>query len=89
VPMQGRAIAGGKYRQGDVMESWRRRLAWDGCPDKPDSEVTRDTMTCQTWNAGSCKSGHAMELCLHPGEHEIVPRWVVAGFRFMERMARE
>ena len=85
VPMKGRAVGGGKFKQGDVMESWHRRLDWDGCPAKPDVEEARDGMTCSSWSAASCTSGHAMELCLHPGEHEIVPRWIVAGFRWMER----
>ena len=88
VPMKGRAVAGGKFKQGDVMESWHRRLDWDGCPAKPDVQEPRDGMDCSSWSAGSCASGHPMELCLHPGEHELVPRWIVSGFRWMERNGR-
>lgn len=88
VPMKGRAIADGKFRQGDVMESWRRRKAWDGCAQKPDFETAKDGLTCQSWSAGSCTSGHAMELCLHPGEHEIEARWIADGFRWMQGAAR-
>ena len=88
VPMKGRAIAGGRFVQGDVMESWRRRLGWNGCPAKPDREDTHGGMTCQTWSAASCASGKALELCLHPGEHEIEPGWIADGFRWMEHGGR-
>jgi polyhydroxybutyrate depolymerase len=88
VPMKGRSVAGGKFTQGDVMESWKRRKAWDGCPDKPDFEEAKAQLTCQTWSAQSCKSGHALTLCLHPGAHEIESSWVADGFRWMESGGR-
>lgn len=88
VPMKGRAVGeGGKFVQGDVRESWRRRLSWNGCAEKPDHEETTNGLTCQTWSVKSCKSGHPMELCLHTGDHIIEPEWLTGGFRWMERAA--
>ena len=88
VPLKGRSVADGKFTQGDVMESWRRRKAWNGCPNAPDSEATIGAMRCQTWSAQTCTSGHALTLCLHPGEHEIEADWVADGFRWMESVGQ-
>ena len=33
-------------------------------------------MTCQTWTAHSCSSGHELVLCLHDGGHLFDPEWL-------------
>ena len=88
VPMAGRALANGKFVQGDVLESWRRRLAWNGCTTKPDAESATGDLTCRSWSAKSCASGRPLELCLHTGDHIIEPEWLTSGFRWMERGGR-
>ena len=89
VPMAGRALRGGLYKQGDVMESFSRLKKRDGCTDEPVAEEARDPMTCKTWSAKSCASGREVVLCLHPGEHEIEANWVADGFRWMDGLAKK
>ena len=33
-------------------------------------------MTCQTWAAKSCSSGHELALCLHAGGHVFNAEWL-------------
>ena len=33
-------------------------------------------MTCQTWAANSCSSGHGLALCLHAGGHAFNAEWL-------------
>lgn len=86
VPMQGRALRGGVLHQGDVlagMATWRRI---DGCPERAGREESRGALTCRTWSAQSCRSGRELVLCLHPGEHEIEPGWILDAFHWMETL---
>jgi polyhydroxybutyrate depolymerase len=86
VPMQGRALRGGALHQGDVlagMATWRRV---DGCPEAPDRDEKRGALTCRTWSASACRSGRELVLCLHPGEHEIEPGWILDAFHWMESL---
>jgi polyhydroxybutyrate depolymerase len=88
VPMKGRMIGGGRFKQGDVLESMRRLRGFDGCPEEPSSQQTTGNMTCSTWSAKACSSGRELVLCLHPGEHEIEPGWVADGYRWVDALAR-
>jgi polyhydroxybutyrate depolymerase len=88
VPMKGRVLGQGRFRQGDVLESVRRLRVMDGCPDEPTSTEATGTLNCQTWSAKACRSGREVVLCLHPGEHEIEPGWVAAGYRWVDGLAR-
>lgn len=88
VPMKGRVLGKGRYKQGDVLESVRRLRGMDGCAEEPSVTETTGSMTCQTWSAKACRSGHEVVLCLHPGEHEIEPDWVAAGYKWVDGLAR-
>jgi polyhydroxybutyrate depolymerase len=88
VPMKGRMLGGGRFRQGDVLESMHRLRGFDGCPEEPSSRETKGSMTCSTWSAKACSSGRELVLCLHPGEHEIEPNWVADGYRWVDALAR-
>jgi polyhydroxybutyrate depolymerase len=88
VPMKGRSLRGGQFKQGDVLESFRRLRARAGCGETPDKVETRGDMTCQMFSAKTCSSGREVVLCLHPGEHEVAGEWVADGFRWMKALAK-
>ena len=87
--MKGRSLRNGQWKQGDVLESFRRLRVRDGCGDEPDRTETRGDMTCQTFAAKSCSSGREVILCLHPGEHDVAGEWVADGFRWMKGLAKK
>ncbi|MGE0416301.1 MAG: PHB depolymerase family esterase [Acetobacteraceae bacterium] len=75
VPLAGRMIRQ-RFRQGDIfagMALWRRM---DECPDRPDRVTTEQRMLCSEWT--TCHSGR-LELCLHPGGHEMEAQWLAEG----------
>ena len=88
VPMAGRSLRGGQFRQGDVMRAIAQLKTRDACPAEPTKTEQHGTMQCQTWTTSACSSGREIELCLHPGEHEIDPAWVADGYRWVDGLAR-
>lgn len=88
VPMKGRSLRGGLYKQGDVLESFRRLRVRDGCPEEPDATQTTGNMVCRVWSAKSCSSGREAVLCLHPEDHVVDGKWVADGFRWMTGLAK-
>ncbi len=84
VPMAGRELRGGLYKQGDVNESLRRLRARDECPEAPDRTYEKDGATCRVWSAKTCATGHEIEVCLHGGDHMLDGRWVSDGFTWMK-----
>ncbi|MFO1148995.1 MAG: alpha/beta hydrolase-fold protein [Alsobacter sp.] len=88
VPMKGRAVGQGRFRQGDVLEGMRRLRQFDGCPEETTTTQVDGDMTCRTWSAKACSSGRELVLCLHPGEHEIDPQWVADGYRWVDSLAK-
>jgi polyhydroxybutyrate depolymerase len=84
VPMKGRSLRNGLWKQGDVLESFRRLRMRNGCGDEPDSVESSGNMTCRTWSATSCSSGREAVLCLHPEDHIVDGQWVADGFRWMQ-----
>lgn len=68
VPMQGRPIRE-VYHQGDVRAGiafWRDQ---NGCPADPVEVTETGDLRCQIWRG--CASGRQVQLCLHPGGHNI------------------
>jgi polyhydroxybutyrate depolymerase len=86
VPMKGRSLRNGLYKQGDVMESFRRLKLRDGCAEEPDQTETKDKLVCRTWSAKSCTSHREVVLCLHPEDHFVDGNWVADGFRWMQQL---
>ena len=84
VPMKGRSLRNGLYKQGDVLESFHRLLVRDGCGEAPDATETHGDMVCRTWAAKSCSSHREAVLCMHPGDHYVDGQWVADGFRWMK-----
>ena len=88
VPMKGRSLRNGLYKQGDVLESFRRLRLRDGCGEEPDHDETLGDMDCRTWSAKSCASHKEAVLCLHPADHFVDGKWVADGFRWMQTLRR-
>ncbi len=86
VPMKGRSLRNGAFKQGDVMESFHRLLQRDGCPEAQDVRQTQGILECRTWAAKSCASRREAMLCLHPEDHYVAGQWVADGFRWMQSL---
>jgi len=74
-PTSGRAVAEHSH-QGNLWQGWALWLRTDGCVAPPDRVEMADGMTCQTWAAKSCSSGHELALCLHAGGHVFNAEWL-------------
>jgi polyhydroxybutyrate depolymerase len=74
-PTSGRAVAEHSH-QGNLWKDWGLWLRTDGCTAPPDRVDTVGGMTCQTWAAKSCSSGHELALCLHAGGHVFNAEWL-------------
>lgn len=72
VPLEGRWLGGGKWKQGDVFQSfdvWRRQSGLDGTA--PEAE-TDGNLTCKSWQPVT----GVLELCLHDGGHSVQASWI-------------
>ncbi len=73
-PMEGRALFGGRYQQGNVYKGFAILEAADGCTAEPDRNTRDGDLDCESWTR--CKSGKQLEMCLHHGDHQIRPAWL-------------
>lgn len=80
VPMQGRPLMGGVYRQGDIRAGFSRWIAADKCSAEPDRIGTTGDLTCSAWS--SCAGSHRLEMCLHDGDHSMIQPWLEASLRW-------
>ena len=80
VPMTGRAILGGKFRQADIFEGLTRWRAEDRCAAEPDRVDDEAGLTCSRWT--QCDATGEVELCLHDGDHSMVAPWLDASLRW-------
>ena len=80
VPMQGRAILHGAFRQGDILQGFARWRAEDACRAMPDRTVREGDLICSEWTA--CGSGHRLAMCLHSGDHAMIAPWLDASLRW-------
>jgi len=72
VPLEGRWLGGGQWKQGGVFESfgiWRRQT---GLHDTPPETLTDGTLFCERWHP---ETG-LLELCLHDGGHNVRAEWI-------------
>lgn len=86
VPMEGRALSGGAYRQGNVREGLAIFLSNNQCHSEPATQVNA-AITCQIWRG--CDSRREIELCLHAGGHDFDPRFVEDAVRWIDEIARK
>jgi polyhydroxybutyrate depolymerase len=80
VPMAGRAIMDGRWRQGDILQGMARWRAEDRCRAEPDSTGPEADVICSRWT--SCAAGGQVELCLHDGDHVMIEPMLDASLRW-------
>lgn len=80
VPMTGRAIMNGQFRQGDILEGLLRWRAEDRCDAEPDKVDDEGDLTCSRWT--QCEAVGEVALCLHDGEHSMEGPWLDASLRW-------
>lgn len=73
VPLEGRAIRE-RFHQSDVFASLDTLRRTNQCRSNPDETAIDGEIWCRLWDL-SCGSGHALELCLHPGGHGPPSGW--------------
>jgi polyhydroxybutyrate depolymerase len=85
VPLEGRALGGGRIRQGDVwhgMEIWRET---NGCTlMRPDSFSENGVYWRRKWE--ECSPGSALEFALHPGAHGVPEGWATMALDWFEAL---
>lgn len=87
VPMAGRALRGGVFRQGDVRQGLAIWRTANQCADPaPPAAAGLDGLSCQAWSG--CRTGREIALCLHPGGHDLDPRWIARAWDFAEAAGR-
>ena len=72
VPMAGRPI-GGQWRQGDVVEGWKRFEAAAGCTGETAPAFSPPGLTCRV--STGCAAGE-LRFCVHDGGHHMELRLV-------------
>lgn len=74
VPLEGRALRGGAFLQGDIfagMEIWRAANRCSG--QDPTSYAERGQFWLRKWD--NCEPGSALEFALFPGGHGVPEGW--------------
>jgi len=72
VPLAGRWLGGGRWKQGDVFESfdvWRRQ---NGLAHTEPEQAVEGDLDCEHWIP---KTGF-LEICLHDGGHSVKADWI-------------
>lgn len=91
VPMAGRALGGGRWRQGDVNDSFDVWLRQAGLSREGAEETQEGGLACRTWRIGSRtgtsqgngqrSEGGPLQLCLHDGGHSVRAEWLEQAYR--------
>jgi polyhydroxybutyrate depolymerase len=84
VPLEGRRI-GERWQQGDVFRSMAFLRQENGCPTRPDAFERSGDLMCRSWRA-SCAGG-TLELCLHPGSHNLPKGWFPLAWDWVRTVA--
>ncbi len=85
VPMGGRMLRGGLYRQADIRRDWKVWLAEDGCAAEPSLVREVAGRSCRLWSA--CARPRALAFCTHDLGHEIHESDLEALWTFVEERA--
>jgi polyhydroxybutyrate depolymerase len=86
VPLAGRSLRGGLYRQADVGRDWRIWLEAGGCSEAPSAPQPVGGRECLVWSA--CGKRKALAMCLHDGGHNIHAPDLEAVWAFVEQRAQ-
>jgi polyhydroxybutyrate depolymerase len=74
VPIEGRAVAGGRITQGDLFAGLNLLREAGGClRDDPDVTAAKGDFWLRQWS--DCAEGASLEFALHPGGHAIPKGW--------------
>ncbi len=85
-PLEGRAIRNHAFQQGDTWVGLNLWKKIDGCTPQPTRIDKQGNMICHIWQG--CSSGKELQLCLHPGEHEIDTQWLLDDARWVDGLAK-
>lgn len=84
VPIEGRSLRGGQFRQGDLNTTLPMLAKSRRCETPPSPiEDGAGGLQCRAWS--DCAAGSALVMCLHPGAHWVDPQW--AGWA-LDRLAK-
>jgi polyhydroxybutyrate depolymerase len=83
VPLAGRAIRE-HWRQADIGRGFAIWRETDRCTAPPEPHSLSGGLECEVW---TCRTRRTLELCLHPGGHEMAAGWLEGGLRWARRLA--
>jgi polyhydroxybutyrate depolymerase len=83
VPLAGRPIRE-HWRQSDIFRGFAIWRETDHCTAPPERHTLSSGLQCDVW---SCRTRRTLELCLHPGGHEMAAPWLEGGLRWARSMA--
>jgi polyhydroxybutyrate depolymerase len=69
VPLAGRQLRGGAFRQSDIRRDWAIWLGENNCAAVPTSKLTTGDRACEVWTG--CGKRKALAFCLHDQGHQI------------------
>jgi polyhydroxybutyrate depolymerase len=78
VPLEGRSVLE-HWRQADIERGFAIWRETDHCTSLPERHMRRQGLECEVW---SCHTRRTLELCLHPGGHEMAAGWLEDGLRW-------
>lgn len=81
VPLAGRYLGGGRFKQGDVYESLKVWLRAEGRSLDRGESHGEPGLSCTSWAMASGR----LELCLHDGGHSVRAEWLKRAWRNLER----
>ncbi len=85
VPIGGRSLRGGAFRQSDIRRDWRIWLDENGCSARPSGVDVLAGRSCQVWRG--CAKPQALSLCTHESGHEIHDSDLEVVWSFVEKQA--
>jgi polyhydroxybutyrate depolymerase len=86
VPLEGRPIRNGAFRQGDVFQALGMARQAGRCAGEKTRTRRLGALICDV--SGGCDSGKEILLCLHTGGHDFDPSWLEIGWGLVERKSR-
>lgn len=72
VPMEGRWLGDGRWKQGDVLKSFDVWLRQAGIAETTPESFEEGELACRKW----APEEGALELCLHSGGHSVKAEWI-------------
>jgi polyhydroxybutyrate depolymerase len=82
VPLDGRPIRNGAFRQGDVFKALGMVRQANHCPASGARAQRHEALICEI--ATGCDVGSEIAFCLHPGGHDFDPDWIELGLDQMK-----